>query len=320
MMPELLMQLLGIAVSFGLLWWGADALVDSAARIARHFGVSDYLIGMTIVAIGTSAPEMVVTLLAAVQDHAHVSVGNVVGSNIFNLFLILGLCGAIWTVPTARAQVYNDVPLLFCASSLLLIFLWWDSAQTLSKFQGAVFLALFALYAAWVLWRKDSGAEPDQRVPAGTASWKDATGLPLGIAAVVGGSYLLVVNGVALAQSAGVSEWVIGVTVVAAGTSIPELATSVAAGRRGHLGLLIGNLIGSDIVNLLGVLGLAALLNPLAVGREALNGVGTMIFALAVLFVMMRTGWRLSRTEGWILVAIALARWSFDFSQGAGGS
>ena len=112
-------QLVGIAAAFGLLWWGADRLVDSAARIARHFGVSDYLIGMTIVALGTSAPEMVVTLLAAAQDHANVSIGNVVGSNIFNLFLTLGVCGAVWTVPTARTQVYNDVPLLFGASAVL---------------------------------------------------------------------------------------------------------------------------------------------------------------------------------------------------------
>ncbi len=317
MTPELPVHLLWIAAAFGLLWWGAGTLVDSAAHIARNFGVSDYLIGMTVVALGTSAPEIVVTLLAAVQGHANVSVGNVVGSNIFNLFVILGFCGAIWTVPTARAQVYNDVPLLLGVSILLFVFL---RDLRLEWFEGAIFLGLFAVYAVWVLWRDDSGAEPSQPVPTGTASWKDAAGLPLGIAAVLGGSYLLVVNGVALAEKAGVSEWTIGVTVVAAGTSIPELATSFAAGRRGQLGLLTGNLIGSDIVNLLGVLGLAALLNPLAVAPAALNGVLMMGVALAVLFVMMRSGWRLSRTEGLILLAIALVRWGLDLSQRAGGS
>lgn len=316
-MPELLQQLLAIIAAFAVLWWGADALVGSAARIARQLGVSDYLIGMTIVAVGTSAPEMVVTLVAAFRDHADVSVGNVVGSNIFNLFLVLGVCGAIWGVPTGRAQVYNDVPLLLGASMLLL---WFLRDLTLEWTEGATFLGLFAAYTVWVFWREDPDSDPTEEVPAGKASWKDGLTLALGIVAVLGGAYLLVDNAVLVAQAAGLSEWAIGVTVVAAGTSIPELATSLAAGRRGHLGLLAGNLVGSDIVNVLGVLGLAALLNPLHIQLAARTGVFGMLVAMAVLFLLMRSGWRLSRTEGWVLLAIALARWGLDLAQRSGGS
>jgi len=313
----LLLQLLAIVAAFVLLWWGADMLVGSSARIARRFGVSDYLIGMTIVAIGTSAPEMVVTLVAAVEGHGNVSVGNVVGSNVFNLGIILGLCAGIWTVPAARAQVYNDVPLLVGASALLLFFVR-DSA--LSRVEGGILLATFALYAIWVFVRKDDGNDPAEDVPRGASTWKDGPTLAVGIGAVLVGSYLLVGNAVALAKDVGVSQWVIGVTVVAAGTSVPELATSIAAGRRGHLALLAGNLIGSDIVNMLGVLGLAATLNTLEVAEAARWGIGTMLAAMCLLFVLMRTGWRLTRTEGALLVAVALLRWGLDLAQRSGGS
>jgi cation:H+ antiporter len=316
MIPELL-QLVGAVAALGLLWWGAESLVTAAARISRHYGVSDYLIGMTVVAIGTSAPEMVVTLVAAFQGYPDVSVGNVVGSNIFNLFLILGLCGAIWTVPTARAQVYNDVPLLVGAAALLLFFL---RDLALDAGEGVIFLVLFAAYGWWVLRRDDAGADPGEEVPAGEATWHELPRLAVGVAAVLGGSYLLVNCSVALARAVGASEWTIGVTLVAAGTSVPELATSLAAGRRGHLGLLAGNLIGSDIVNVLGVLGLAAALNPLHVDPAARVGVWTMLLAMGLLCVLMRTGWRLTRAEGWVLLAIAVVRWGLDLSQRSGGS
>ena len=313
----LLTQLLAIVAAFALLWWGADMLVGSAAHIARRLGVSDYLIGMTIVAIGTSAPEMVVTLIAALEGYGDVSVGNVVGSNMFNLGLILGLCATIWTVPAARPQVYNDVPLLVGASALLVFFV---RDLKLDRAEAGVLLALFAAYSVWVFVRKDPGNDPREDVPAEAATWKDGPALLLGIAAVLGGSYLLVQNAVLVARTAGISEWVIGVTVVAGGTSIPELATSIAAGRRGRLALLAGNLIGSDVVNVLGVLGLAAMLNTLNLAHAARIGVGTMFGAMCLLFIMMRTGWRLTRAEGALLVAIALARWGLDLAQRSGGS
>ncbi len=317
MNSELPVQLLAIATAFALLWWGADVLVGSAARIARRLGVSDYLIGMTIVAIGTSAPEMVVTLVAAFKEHGDVSVGNVVGSNIFNLGLILGLCAGIWTVPAARRQVYNDVPLLVGAAALLVFFV---RDLKLDRTEGGALLILFAAYAVWVFVRKDAGSDPSEEVPAGGATWQDGPRLLLGIAAVLGGSYLLVQNAVEVARAAGISEWLIGVTLVAGGTSIPELATSIAAGRRGRLALLAGNLIGSDLVNVLGVLGLAAMLNTLHVAHEARIGIGAMLGAMCLLVVMMRTGWRLTRAEGALLVAIALARWGLDLAQRPGGS
>ena len=313
----LLTQLLALVGALVLLWWGADTLVSSAARIARRFGVSDLLIGMTIVAVGTSAPEMVVTLVAAFEGYHDVSVGNVVGSNVFNLALILGLCAAIWTVPTAPVQTYQDVPFLIAAAALLL---WFLSDLTLDAREGAALLVVFAGYAVWIFVRKDAGSDPAEEVPAGTGTWVEGAKLVVGLVAVLGGSYLLVDNSILIARAAGVSEWVIGSTLVAAGTSVPELATSLAAGRRGHLGLLAGNLIGSDLVNVLAVLGLAAVLNPLTVAPEARSGVLMMLGAMGVLLVMMRSGWRLSRVEGALLIAIALLRWGFDLAQRSGGS
>jgi len=302
--------------ALGLLWWGAESSVRGAAHLARRVGMSDFVIGATVLAMATSAPELVVTLIAAFQDRAGISVGNVVGSNVFNLGVILGVCALVWGVPSTRTQVFRDGSALVIASTVLLVCLW-DLRLTWSD--GAILLALGLTYVTVTLRSRSARDEANEELPAGLGDWTDFPRLAMGLIAVVVGSYLLVESAKSLAEAAGLSDWLIGSTIVAAGTSLPELATSLTAARHGHTGLLTGNLIGSDLFNVLIVLGLAALARPLGVGNDARIGVGIMLGAVLLLVLLMRRNWRLSRTEGAILIALAVARWSYEIF-GAGAS
>lgn len=307
-MSSQLLALVMVALSTGLLWKGAEWVVDSAVRIARKLQISDLAIGLTVVAIGTSAPEFAVTVNAAIRGLADISVSNVVGSNIFNLGLILGGCAAIRTIRTSPAIVWRDGLFLLAMSSVLVFFL---RDLTLAPKEGlALFLAL-VLYITCLFWKKTPVSEPQGRQQ---ATWKDIPILVLGIGAVVGGGHLLVWSATSLARGLGLSEWVIGVTIVAAGTSAPEFATSLMAAAKRRYAMSIGNLIGSDLYNLLGVLGLAGMLGPLHIDAIGLQSLYLLVGMVALVVIFMRTGFQVSRTEGVILIAINLLRWVVDFS------
>jgi len=316
----MVLSALGLVLAVLLLWKGADRVVDSATVIAQRMGVSELVVGLTVVALGTSAPELVVSLIAASRGQSDISVANVVGSNICNTGLILGLCAALYCLPTTRTSVQRDVPVLLAASCILLAFLW---DGILSRPEGLCLLALLAAYTTHVLVRhnseesesssawdaacSDADASRDD-----TRTWIHASLLAFGLCAVVGGAHVLVVAATQIARGLGFSDWAIGITVVAGGTSLPELATALVASRREHAGLVIGNLVGSDLFNVLGVLGIAATTSTLSVEPTALKGVGIMIGFVLLLLLFMRSGWRLSRAEGMVLVAMALWRWSRD--------
>jgi len=290
------------------LWWGAVWLVDSAARIAKRLGMSELVIGLTIVAFGTSAPEFAVTVNAALRGQSDISVGNVVGSNIFNLGFILGGVALVRAICTTPPLVRRDGGALIGTSLLLLLLL---SDLSLARWEGALLMLLLAVYLL-VLFRSRTPLEDE--VPAGSVHWYDVPRLLAGIAIVVGSGHLLVESASGLARVFGVSEWVIGVTIVAAGTSAPELATSLVAVVRGRHGISAGNLLGSDLFNLLGVLGLAAALRPMTVDSSSFGSL-LMLCGLVVLVVLMlRSSWQLSRLEGGILVVLNLARWIMDFA------
>ncbi len=298
-----------ILISIGLLWKGADVLVEAAARIGKRLGLSELIIGLTIVAFGTSAPEFAVTLQAALDGRADISVGNVVGSNIFNLGFVLGGVAAIRAIGTTRSVVLRDGLFLVFVTLLLRFFI---GDQRLSTGEGGSMMLLLVAYLAVLFLQRDDLSDEEIE---GEASWRDPILLAVGIAAVVGGGHLLVESASGVARAIGISDWVIGVTIVAAGTSAPELATSLVAALRGHQGISIGNLIGSDIFNLLGVLGLAAVINPnMTVDADALGSVSLLIFMVCLVVVFLRTGWRLSRTEGAILLIINALRWVADFT------
>ncbi|HSG43020.1 MAG TPA: calcium/sodium antiporter [Anaerolineales bacterium] len=298
-----------IIASILALWWGAVWLVDSASRIAKRLGVSELIIGLTVVAMGTSAPEFAVTVGAALKGQADISVGNVVGSNIFNLGFILGGVALVRAITTSRSLVYRDGVFMIGITFLLLFFL---RDLTMTRLEGAIFIALLIAYIALLIYQREASGE---ELPEGEFQWLDIPRLLSGLALVVGGGHFLVESASNLARTMGVSEWVIGVTIVAAGTSAPELVTSLIAVLRGHYGISAGNLIGSDIFNLLGVLGLAAVLQPMTIDPSAYSSLYILSGMVILVIVLMRTGWKLSRWEGGLLVLINIIRWVMDFQR-----
>jgi cation:H+ antiporter len=304
-----------------LLWKGSDWLVDSAAKVGRWLGMSEVTVGLTIVAFGTSAPEFAVTFSAALSGKTDMSVGNVVGSNIFNLGIILGLCGILIPLRTNREVVYRDGTILLAVTLLLF---WFLSDHKLARWEGAVlFGGLLAYLLLLLLWRRKWGdyqpedaIDPNRSMIAKIpprATVGDVLLLLGGIVAVVIGGHVLVTAASSLARTFGVSEWAIAVTIVAAGTSAPELATSVTAALKGFHGISVGNLVGSDLFNLLGVLGAAGLMRELPVSSGALSSVGMLCVMVAIVLVFMRTGWRIYRWEGAVLVLLGISRWVLDF-------
>lgn len=299
------LMLLGLCIL--VLWKGAHVLVESASRIAEKFGVSDLVIGLTVVAIGTSAPEFAVTVNAALRGQSDISIGNVVGSNIFNLGFILGTVAAIRAVKTTRTLVYRDGLFLFFVT-LLLMLVFAD--RRIERWEGIALMTVLTLYLGFLFMKKEPFE--DTEIIHGKATWRDALLLPISIASVVAGGHFLVESTSFIARIAGISEWVIGVTIVAAGTSAPEMATSIAAILKGKHGMSAGNLIGSDLFNFLGVLGLAGALNPMTINQEGLRSLAVMCGAVILMVLFLRTGWVLSRREGITLLLIGVARWVFS--------
>ncbi len=297
-----------ILISIVVIAQGAAWMVDTSVRIARKLGVSELVIGLTIVAAGTSAPEFAVTFLAAIRDMGDISVGNIVGSNIFNLGFILGGTAIIRSLATNSKVVARDGGFLL-VGTILLTGMLWD--LSLGFVEGSILLAMLFAYLGYLFWNKEQvefEAEEEE-----SYNWYDPFILLLGLAMVVGGSHFLVISASDLAELAGISQWVIGATVVAAGTSAPELATSIVAALRGNHGISVGNLLGSDIFNMYGVLAVTAMIKELPVDPEAHSNMLALVFMVVVVLVFMRTGWRLSRWEGVVLVLIGLGRWLYSF-------
>ncbi len=307
---ETFIDILIILLSIAFIAKGAIWLVDSAANIASRLGISELVIGLTVVAFGTSAPEFVVTIMSAFRDSPDVSVGNIVGSNIFNLGFILGGTAIIHSLRTSRTLVQRDgVFLLF--GTILLTVLLWD--LTLNHVEGAVLFTLLIGYIGFLYWKKETIESDESEISKGKFRRMNIFTLILGMGMVVGGSHFLVESAIDVATEIGVSEWVIGVTIVAAGTSAPEFATSITAALRGRHGMSVGNLIGSDLFNIIGVLGLTAILRDLSVDIGARSNLIFLIAMVVIVLIFMRTGWQISRKEGIILFMVALARWIYSF-------
>ena len=297
-----------LLVSIIVIAKGAVWLIDAAARVAKHFGISELVIGLTVVAFGTSAPEFGVTILAAIRGMGDISVGNIVGSNIFNLGFILGGTAIIHSLKTSRTVVFRDGIFLLFGGILLSVFLW---DLTLSKIEGIVLFSLLIVYLLYLYVKKET-IETEEPTHA-MYRW-DPILLFVGIGLVIVGSHFLVESAVNIARFMGVSDWVIGATIIAAGTSAPEFATSLTAAMKSRYGMSVGNLIGSDIFNLFGVLGIAGIMRNLSVSHDAHINLIILSFMIAVVIIFMRTGWVVSRKEGIILVMIGLLRWIYSFS------
>ena len=285
------------------LWGGAHWVVESASKIAKKLGISELVIGLTVVAFATSAPEFAVTVSAAMAGKMAISVGNVVGSNIFNLGIILGLVAIFGVIKTNRVLLFRDGSLLVATGFLLVLF-FYD--LILSPFEGIILVLILISYVIILIRSK---IDLDEEIPEGDFRWYDGIFLIIGVVLIIASAHFLVVSASEIAREFGVSEWMIGITIVAAGTSVPELATSLVALFKGRYGLSIGNLIGSDLFNMLGVLGTASIIRPLTISQNDYYSILILAAYLVFLVIFMRVGWRINKIEGAIILFIALFRW-----------
>lgn len=303
------MALLWILLGVGLLYGGAEGLVRGSASVARRLGLSPLVIGLTVVAFGTSMPELVVSVRATLAGAGPIAVGNVVGSNIANIALILGLSALIRPIRVHAQLIRVDVPILIVASVALAVLL---QDGRVGRVEGVLFLAGLVGYTVLGLRlaRAESAAvhaEFAEATPPPTGSWaRDLVFIAAGLGLLVLGARLLVDGAVTIATSFGVSEAVVGLTIVAVGTSLPELATSLVAAGKGEGDIAVGNVVGSNLFNILGILGTASVVRPLTQTGMTRLDLGVMVGLALVMLPLMRTGFRLSRGEGGFLLAVYL--------------
>jgi cation:H+ antiporter len=304
----MLTSIVYIMIALVALFFGADWLVKGAASLAERFGISSLVVGLTVVAYGTSTPEMVVSAQAAASGMGGISVGNVVGSNLFNIGIILGLSALIFPLRANMQLIRFDTPVMILTAVLFLV-LFLD--HRIGRLEGALFLAAVIGYSIFnvIKSRQETKKivlqEYEQSVPKVTRHWGlDILLILLGLAVLIGGSRLLVMGAVDLARMIGLSESVIGLTIVAAGTSMPELATSVVAAIKKQPDIAIGNVVGSNIFNILGILGISSLLKPIYAPDISLTDLIVMIGMSMLLLPLIKTGFTLKRWEGAVFVAI----------------
>ena len=305
----------GVTVGLLALIWGADRFVHGAAATARNLGVPPLLIGLTIVALATSAPEILVSLVAALRDEPDLAIGNAIGSNIANIGLVLGVVAILRPVELKSATLRREMPALL-AVSLLTVSLFLDSY--LSRVDGLVLLTGLVIVMIWLtrLGFRSSSSDPlqaefDAEIPKHMSMKVAVSWLLVGIATLLFGAELMVDGAVAIAKGLGVSEVVIGITLVALATSLPELAVSAVSAFRGEYGLAIGNIVGSNIFNLLAVIGVAASIQPAALHPSVLSlHIFVMVAFTLVLFAMTyeyEGRGQITRFEGFALLTAYLA-------------
>ena len=305
MLIDILLLLAGLA----LVVLGADYLVDGASAVARRFGLSEFVIGLTIVGMGTSAPEMVVSFIGAASGNADISVGNVVGSNIFNTLLILGITGMLLPMAITPANRKQDIPMNMLVTSLLILlgfkqFIFGIGSNGLSRWDGGFLLLLFVLY----MWRSFSSGTPEENADQARSLKPGWAVLMIlgGLAALVFGGRLFVDSATGIAHRLGVSDKFIAITILAGGTSMPELATCVAAAIKKKGQLALGNIIGSNIFNILLILGGSALIHPLNFEGITPVDMGVLLVSALVLWSSCLVGKKnvLDRLDGALLFLI----------------
>lgn len=322
MLLDIFLFLVGIV----LIVAGANFLTDGAAALARRFGLSPLMVGLTIVAFGTSAPELVVSLTSALAGNSDISLGNVVGSNIFNVFGIAGITAIIAPLSITKSTIRKEIPLMILASVVLTVMIFDallsglpNQENIISRSEGLVLLGFFSIFLAYTIAiskpseliepqktdNKDSEEDKIKQKPI----WFLLICIVGGLAALVYGGDLFVTSASNIAQAFGVSEAVIGLTIVAAGTSLPELATSVVAALKGEQEVAVGNVVGSNIFNIFFILGLTASITPIGLGGLTMFDFASMIVAAVLLyFLAVFFGDRkITRIEGGILLACYIA-------------
>ncbi len=325
-----LLNIFYIIIGVALVIWGADRLTEGASSLARGMHVPEIVIGLTIVAAGTSAPELFVSLMSALKGSPDLAVGNVVGSNIFNVMLIVGCSALVAPIAISKSTVKKDIPFAVGASLLLFIMcldgldsphLWGNE---LSRSDGLILLAGFAGFMFYTFSEVEKKGGFDEVIANGTPSqetkvvvksnkWINLGWMAVGLACLIVGSDLFVDAASYVAYRFGMRPSVVGLTIVAGGTSLPELATSIVAARKGQAGLAIGNAIGSNVFNILLILGLTAVIHPMRIMGINVIDLSMMLISIGLLWMFSFTKYTVSRQEGVMLIAgfLAYMAWLF---------
>jgi cation:H+ antiporter len=303
----MLVQFLILAAGLVLILLGANYLVDGASSVAKKFGLSEFIIGVTIVGIGTSAPEMVVSILSAIQGKADMAIGNVVGSNIFNTFMILGVTALIAPLTITKDNLKKDIPLNIIVTALLILLgmnfvIFGVGENKLCRIDGALMLGIFIWYL-WSSFRNGKTDDEDSDIKI-FPMWLAVVMIIGGLAGLVFGGRLFVNSATEIAKAMGVSDKFIAITIMAAGTSMPELATCVVAALKGRGQLALGNILGSNISNILLILGVSSLITPLSMKGITVVDMGALLISAIFIFlsVYLFKKKQLDRIEGALLL------------------
>lgn len=304
----MLLNALWIVVGVVLVLWGADRLTEGAVSVAERLRVPQIVIGLTIVALGTSMPELCVSVVSALKGTPDLAVGNVVGSNIFNALLIVGVAALVAPMTILRSTVFKDVPCALVASVVLLMMCQND--WVITRLDGAILFVFFLVFMRLTI-KGATSAQPaplaaeENEASAGKQpmkGWLAVLWMVVGLAALIGGSNLFVGGATEVARALNVSDAVIGLTIVAGGTSLPELATSVVAAKKGNSGIAIGNVLGSNVLNILFILGLTGMISPMHIEGITNVDLYMMLVSTIMIWFFSFTKYTIVRWEGAVLV------------------
>ncbi len=315
----MMLPIIALIVGLLLLIWSADRFVDGSAATAKYFGMPALLIGMVVVGFGTSAPEMVVSAISAMNGSPEIALGNAYGSNITNIALILGITALISPIAVGSTIIRKELPLLMAVTGLSALLLWDND---ISRADAVILLVVFALLMGWTIiqgirHKGDAMGEQEEAEIPSMSIQKALMWLVVGLAVLIGSSQMLVYGAVEIATALGVDELVIGLTVVAIGTSLPELASSVAAARKGEHDIAVGNIIGSNFFNTLAVVGIAGAIKPMQVGAEVFSRDMLVMVGLTLVLFVFGFSWRkgrqgrINRLEGLLLLLVYIAYTSY---------
>lgn len=300
-----MLNILFIIVGIAAVLWGADRLTDGSVAVAQRMNIPQIVIGLTVVAMGTSMPEFFVSLTSALKGTADLAVGNIVGSNIFNTLVIVGVTAMVAPMNISRHTVERDLPFSMLASAMLLIF---GLDNMVGRWESAMLFMVFLLFMAYTLRTASKGTNEAEQAPTKSMSpWMAVLWIVIGLVCLVVGSNIFVSGATELARMWGVSEAVIGLTIVAGGTSLPELATSIVAAKKGQSAIAIGNVIGSNVFNVFMILGVTGLIKPMQTQGITLVDLSLLLISAVLLWLFSFTRYKVERWEGGVLVLVFAA-------------
>lgn len=306
------LSVLKLVIGFILLVKGADLFVDGSSSVAKKFGIPSVVIGLTIVAFGTSAPELAVSMSAALKGSNDIAIGNVVGSNIFNTLVVLGASAALTPIAVEKGIIKKDYPLSIFAAVLLAVLsldvIFGKDAMTISRVDGIILLVCFAFFLYSTIKSALSGkTEVEEEEIKNIPIWKSLVFIGIGLAGIVWGGDLSVEGAKAIARFFGLSEALIGLTIVAFGTSLPELVTSVIAAKKGESDIAVGNVVGSNIFNIFLIIGASATILPMNVSSSYVFDMAALVATMVIPFIVIAKTKKVSRAQGLIMIAAYVA-------------